>query len=215
MLWKATSRPTSFREYAIQPRQPSQERSRRARGCVRLYSVARSRKAVSPPPDSTVSQRFRGFCVCAMIHGKRRSLFLVAWALAVAGAHPAAIEHVGVDLEVVLQDLVRRLHGVGVTCVNALSEWLEVEVRRDGHVFTQEYAQGVPTTPVTSGMTFCCESRAFTCTMEIFALPTALPFITRPSSVPLPFTPCVFGWRVAEIIACPCSVSTRCTIAIR
>src|SRR5436309_195668 len=41
------------------------------------------------------------------------------------------------------------LHGVGVTCVNALSEWLEVEVRRDGHVFTQEYAKGVPTTSVT------------------------------------------------------------------
>jgi DNA gyrase subunit B len=42
------------------------------------------------------------------------------------------------------------LHGVGITCVNALSEWLEVEVRRDGHVYTQEYAQGVPTTPVTT-----------------------------------------------------------------
>jgi DNA gyrase subunit B len=41
------------------------------------------------------------------------------------------------------------LHGVGLTCVNALSEWLEVEVRRDGHVYTQEYAQGAPTTPVT------------------------------------------------------------------
>jgi len=41
------------------------------------------------------------------------------------------------------------LHGVGVTCVNALSEWLEVEVRRDGHAYMQEYAQGVPTTPVT------------------------------------------------------------------
>jgi DNA gyrase subunit B len=40
------------------------------------------------------------------------------------------------------------LHGVGITCVNALSEWLEVEVRRDGHVYSQEYGQGVPTTTV-------------------------------------------------------------------
>jgi DNA gyrase subunit B len=36
------------------------------------------------------------------------------------------------------------LHGVGVSVVNALSERLAVEVRRDSHVFTQEYARGVP-----------------------------------------------------------------------
>ncbi|MDZ4819716.1 MAG: DNA gyrase subunit B [Planctomycetota bacterium] len=37
------------------------------------------------------------------------------------------------------------LHGIGVKVVTFLSEWCEVEVRRDGHVYQQEYARGVPT----------------------------------------------------------------------
>jgi DNA gyrase subunit B len=40
------------------------------------------------------------------------------------------------------------LHGVGVTVVNCLSEWCEVEVRRAGHVYQQEYERGVPAGPV-------------------------------------------------------------------
>jgi DNA gyrase subunit B len=41
------------------------------------------------------------------------------------------------------------LHGVGVSVVNALSEWMRVESARDGAVWAQEYARGKPTGPVT------------------------------------------------------------------
>ena len=40
------------------------------------------------------------------------------------------------------------LHGVGVSCVNALSTKLHVEVKRDGKLYMQEYAKGKPTCPV-------------------------------------------------------------------
>jgi DNA gyrase subunit B len=43
------------------------------------------------------------------------------------------------------------LHGVGVSVVNALSERLDVEVRRDGHVFRQTYSRGKPQNDLVKG----------------------------------------------------------------
>ncbi|ERN41645.1 DNA gyrase, B subunit [Rubidibacter lacunae KORDI 51-2] len=68
------------------------------------------------------------------------------------------------------------LHGVGVSVVNALSEWLDVTVRRDGRVFRQRYERGVPMSelvgePDNSGTTgtevrFLPDSEIFTTVTE-------------------------------------------------
>ncbi|OGB74576.1 DNA gyrase subunit B [candidate division Kazan bacterium RBG_13_50_9] len=43
------------------------------------------------------------------------------------------------------------LHGVGASVVNALSEWMKVEVGRDGYLYTQEYKRGEPVAAVKKG----------------------------------------------------------------
>jgi DNA gyrase subunit B len=40
------------------------------------------------------------------------------------------------------------LHGVGVSAVNGVSEWFRLEIKREGHVYFQEYKRGVPVSPL-------------------------------------------------------------------
>jgi DNA gyrase subunit B len=56
------------------------------------------------------------------------------------------------------------LHGVGVSAVNALSEWLEVKVRRDGQVYQQKYARGVPKSDVKTAGKYAKDQRGGTTT---------------------------------------------------
>src|SRR3989339_711493 len=50
------------------------------------------------------------------------------------------------------------LHGVGISVVNALSEWLVVEVKRDGKIYTQEYKRGIPKASVKQTGTYKSEN---------------------------------------------------------
>ena len=67
------------------------------------------------------------------------------------------------------------LHGVGVSVVNAVSEYLELEIHREGYAYTQRYRRGEPQTPLQKGantvrvgttVTFKPDAEIFTETTE-------------------------------------------------
>ncbi len=53
--------------------------------------------------------------------------------------------HAGAKFGGPVYNIASGLHGVGASVVNALSSWLQVEIRRQGKIYRQEYRRGIPT----------------------------------------------------------------------
>src|SRR5437867_9472830 len=97
--------------------------------------------AVTVEPDGTVTVIDNGRGIPVDIHAtmKKPALEVVMTTL-----------HAGGKFDSNSYKVSGGLHGVGVSVVNALSEWCEVEVLKDGMLYTQRYERGKPTGPMTS-----------------------------------------------------------------
>ena len=87
--------------------------------------------------SATIADNGRGIPIDIISKHKKSALEIVMTKL-----------HAGGKFEGQAYKISGGLHGVGSSVVNALSEWLWVEVRRNGKIYHQEYRRGIPKAPV-------------------------------------------------------------------
>ncbi|MEW6116464.1 MAG: DNA topoisomerase (ATP-hydrolyzing) subunit B [Nitrospirota bacterium] len=113
--------------------------------------------------DNSVDEALAGFCTSieVFLHHDGSCTVIDNGRGIPTGPHPGDPEgrtaaeivltelHAGGKFESSAYKISGGLHGVGISVVNALSEWLEMEIKQDGQVFQQKFDHGKPTGPLT------------------------------------------------------------------